>query len=258
MDLTLLVKLTKLGFTIAKGIDTALKEYQKFHGLEETGECDPSTKRSLELPRFCGHPDIIPEKVTIGGMCRWDVPRDSVTGRMLIPWAITAYPPRLDAIIVKSTYTKAWSLWERVCNIQPIFVDDPNRALIQMGTRSIDAVGGILAESELPCGNIKLCRQWYDTNENWVVSDNPTPGQIDLTRVAAHEIGHAMGLNHGPSGNLLAPTYSLSIGTPQAWDIQEMVKRYGEATITSPYPDLITIRIKGSEITIPGYRVTKL
>ena len=94
-----------------------------------------------------------------------------------------------------------------------------------MTTGVIDQSGGTLAWSELPNGNRQLTQK-YDTREQWIISANPTSG-IDAVRVICHETGHALGVGHIQSGNLLAPVYSRQIRKPQSGDVQEMRERYG-------------------------------
>ena len=61
-----------------------------------------------------------------------------------------------------------------------------------------------------------------------MISERPSGGSIDLVRVVAHEMGHALGLPHGPSGNLMQPTVDARIRRPKSWDIAEIQRRYGK------------------------------
>lgn len=248
-----IIKLINLGFKVTGGIKDLIKSYQQYHGLEASGELDSTTLRSIEeAHRFCSHPDVMPEQIGNNGSCRW--PNKDVA------WTIVQGLPNVPNEILKQAYTLAWSYISEVCGLTPFFVSEANKAQVIMGSRGIDNAGGVLAESELPCGNVKVCRQWYDTGENWVISENPTQGQIDLVRVACHELIHALGVNHGPAGNLMAPVYSPMIRKPRSWDIEQLQARYGPPNPINPPPGpgIINITIDGTNITIPGYRVTKL
>ena len=247
MQLTpeLIVKLINFGFKVTDGVNSLLKAYQEFHGLNSHGELDTATLRSIEdSHRFCSHMDIMLEQA----ICKW--PNKDVK------WTIVQGLPNVSNDVLLTAYGLAWSYIREVCGLVPTFVSDSNQAQVLMGSRSIDNAGGVLAESELPCGNVLICHQWYDTLEHWVVSETPSSGQIDLVRVACHEICHALGLNHGPAGNLMAPIYSPTIRKPQSWDIQQLQLRYGPPSV--PTSNAIQSTVDGPNITIPGYRITKL
>lgn len=227
--------------------------YAAFHALASTSDVGDH----LQEPRFCAQPDIMQANAQV---CKW--PTKNVT------WSVLATPPGLEQQAVVEAYTEAFSRWKAVCGINPQYQPGNGQAMIVMGIRAIDGSFGVLAESELPCGNARQCRQWYDSGEQWAIFDGKGPGgrKIDITRVATHELGHAFGMDHIGTGNLLAPVYSESIWTPQAGDIQQMQGRYGPpASIPDPPPpppaggSAYTLRMsKDGVLTIDGYRLTKL
>lgn len=165
-----------------------------------------------------------------------------------IGWYLTGIPPSLDIDSAGNAYRTAWEGWSKVCGIEAVYFDRSSEAmgaynagllhgLVVIGAGHIDGPSGTLAWSELPCGT-RRCKQQYDTGEKWIVHLHPGPppsNRIDLVRVAMHEIGHAIGISHIAAGNLLQPTYSTVIGTPQGGDIAEAVKRYGPP-VAKPAP----------------------
>lgn len=220
-----------------ESIQDALKKYQSFHGLNPTGVLDDTTAVQLKLPR-CGHPDVMAMGT---GVCKW--PMNQVT------WFQAVQLAQLPADRVQAVFALAHQQWADVCGIQPTNVADSSQANITARAGSgpadqLDGPGGILAYSELPCGvagNTQL-HQVFDADENWVESM--------LLAVACHEIGHAYGLQHSTTGNLMAPYYNPAITKPQAGDIQEMVARYGPPQ-PKPTPTPSPSPVDG-EIVIPA------
>lgn len=194
----------------------AIREYQRFHGLEPDGAVGVKTAHTLTRAR-CGLPDFnftAPDVV-----CKWP--------HREISYFVNAKLPGLTPDQVKRAYAQAFGQWAAVCNIEPTPVDRHNEANIyaQSGRgkkHGLDDKGGTLAWSELPCdvtANIQL-DQMFDEAEDWTFSM--------AVAVICHEIGHALGLPHLAKGNLMAPYYDPNVTTPQAGDIREIVDLYGK------------------------------
>jgi hypothetical protein len=209
-----------------------LEEYQEFHGLKPDGNLGPVTLRSLEAPRFCAYPD----KMAIGGVnCRWN--------KRLITYGFKGVLPGVTQEDMRRAMQIAFDRWSAVCNLRAQHAGiGAQTADIIVETGRIDGASGTLAWSELPCsGTDRTLRQKYDNGEPWVLADDVPQYRIDLIRVMCHELGHAIGIEHIGSGNLMAPTYSTRINGPQAGDIREAVARYGPPTATPPpKPDVPT------------------
>lgn len=257
MSALLIRRMFDLGWTAFKSLDKALEnpetleqevsKYAAFYGLSDINDVE---EHILE-PRICGLPDVMPMAASV---CKWPDPE--------ITWDIVAEIKGLSRGQVQEGVTEALNRWKKVCGIRPVFTPGNPNARISVGSRNIDGPMGVLAESELPCGNTRRCRQWYDADEGWAMfNGSGTGNQIDFIRVAMHELGHALGMSHIGAGNLLAPTYSRIINDAQPGDIQEMLSRYGPPlpdVQPPPSTDDFVIRIKGGQLSVDGYRLTKL
>lgn len=199
-----------------KALEAAIKEYQKFHGIEPTGIVEIRTAHEFSRYR-CGLPDF--NLTNADEPCRWPMRRITYFSELNLP-GITDVQASLafDAAIMQ---------WANVCDIEPFRVEEISKANIYAKsgrgrTVHLDDRGGTLAWSELPCGvteNIQL-DQMYDEAESW---------SFDMAvAVMCHELGHALGLPHLNHGNLMAPYYDPNVNKPQKGDIEEIVKLYGK------------------------------
>lgn len=227
-------RLYALGYLTAKRpkpaqLAAALKAFQRDMGLKDDGKLGPQTRRALLDPLlgFCG---VVEHIRTHEGVCKWPTPQ--------VTWTITgSLKPRVSDGDQKAAYGMAWDYWMACCGIEAKYTTNRKTANVLMGSGPIDGSGSTLAWSHLPCGNALQLEQKYGTAETWVLSDNPNRYEIDLVRVAAHEIGHVIGIPHlSDNGALLAPMYNPKVRGPQASDIAEAVKRYGPPKQEPPSP----------------------
>ena len=66
----------------------------------------------------------------------------------------------------------------------------------------------------------------FDKFENWTEIGSDA-GTIGFKTVAAHEIGHALGISHLPAGTLMAPIYNQSIRSPLLPDLDQAIQIWG-------------------------------
>ncbi len=143
----------------------------------------------------------------------------------------------------KDAATRWFAEIAAACDRQFEYTSNPRLANILYTVQRLDGPRGILADMQIPVGNITPDSQMlgrFDDSENSVISETPAEGEIDIYRVGAHETLHALGMGHKPANvaatALIAPTYSRTIRNLQQADIDELIRRYGPSVTSSPPP----------------------
>lgn len=161
-------------------------------------------------------------------------------GRPEITWAVLSPIPALGADVQNKLTELAWSYWSSVCGIRPIRATSSPQVTITTarGTRNgFDGAGGVLAWAYLPGSD-----RWagpslmsFDLEESW--TDAPPSrlraGLIRYVAVCAHELGHILGLDHGPTGDLMQPIYEPTLEMPQAGDKRRAAALYGPPLVSA-------------------------
>lgn len=142
--------------------------------------------------------------------------------------------------------TSAFASWSAVADITFVEVPDDGSAFnaaagafgdIRLGGHAFDGPSGTLAHGFFPpvngasaAGDIH-----FDTAELWKIGFGG-PG-FDIFQVLAHEIGHAIGLDHtAVPASLMNAFYTEAFSGPQADDIAGAVFIYGPAASAPPPP----------------------
>lgn len=125
----------------------------------------------------------------------------------------------------------AFQTWESVADIRFAQLADGATADILVGATTMDGASGTLARAYFPTASSSLGGDIeFDSAERWNIG---TAGGTDLYRVAAHEIGHSIGLEHETAVvALMNPFYSEDVSGPLADDIAGAQTIYG-----APAPD---------------------
>ena len=150
----------------------------------------------------------------------------------------------------KAEIEAAFGAWSSVADITFMEVADLGEAFdtsggsgdIRIGGHAFDGSGGTLAHGYFPpvngvtaAGDIH-----FDIAETWKIGFGG--GGFDIFQVAAHEIGHAIGLHHtGVASSLMNPFYSEAFTGLQADDIAGAQFIYGPAVTAVPEPRTIML-----------------
>jgi len=163
---------------------------------------------------FCGRVETVRDEFKTRP---WPVKR--------ITWNIDTSKSPLPSTQVLEAFRVAWASWAAHLDIEPAFVDKPAEALVYSKFGVYDGSGKVLAWSELADGTETVKHQLYDQDEKWGVFSGSGAG-IDLVRVAAHEIGHVLGLLHdeGKGDALMDPIYSRALRFPTEKDVKRALE----------------------------------
>uniref|UniRef100_A0A8C9ML52 Stromelysin-1-like n=1 Tax=Serinus canaria TaxID=9135 RepID=A0A8C9ML52_SERCA len=178
-----------------------IREMQSFFGLEVTGELNQKTLEMMKQPR-CGIPDIrsysaFPHSPT------WT--KEDVTYRIL------NYTPDMLQADVDEAIARAFQLWSSVTPLRFTRIYGGQADIMISFAAgfhgdfySFDGPGGTLAHAYAPGSGIGGDAH-FDEDENWTKF---TTYGYNLFLVAAHELGHSLGLSHSNVfGALMYPVY---------------------------------------------------
>lgn len=140
----------------------------------------------------------------------WDGPGlDSVA----LTYYIANAPSSLSPAAVDEALRRAMSAWSSVAKIAFTRADQPNLTnSIDFTFGPLDGPGGALAQTWLPddyneepiAGDVR-----FDTAERWEVGNAGGARAYDLVRIAVHELGHSLGLDHSRApGSVMATSVS--------------------------------------------------
>ncbi|KAM4700396.1 stromelysin-1-like [Discoglossus pictus] len=212
-----------------------IKAMQDFFGLNVTGKIDEETMNTIQKPR-CGVPDV--QRFShFDGQPKWQ--------KTTLTYRILNYTPDMPAAEVDYAIARAFKLWSDVTPLNFVKVNSGDAdIMISFGSRShgdffpFDGPYGVLAHAFAPGGDIGGDAH-FDEEETWTLGSKGT----NLFLVAAHEFGHALGLEHSRNSRaLMYPTVSLDVKVDSAQyklsadDVAGVQALYGARKPSDPEP----------------------
>lgn len=181
-------------------IDNKIREMQKFLGLEVTGKLDSNTLEMIRKPR-CGVPDV-GHFTTFPGTPKWS--------KTHLTYRIVNYTPDLPREAVDAAIEKALGVWKEVTPLTFSRMQEGEADIMisfAVGEHGdfypFDGPGATLAHAYPPGSGIHGDVH-FDDDEKWTEKAAGT----NLFFVAAHELGHALGLFHSANPEaLMYPVY---------------------------------------------------
>ena len=138
----------------------------------------------------------------------------------------------LDREAFRNEVRAAFDMWESVANITFTEVDDPSRAGILIGAQ-LEPFGRAFANVSYKPGErepraIEQSLICFNPEQRWKIGFDGNLAVYDIRYTTAHEIGHAIGLDHPVSaGQLMHYRYEEKFRTLQQGDIEGAVLLYG-------------------------------
>lgn len=216
---------------VHSAVQVGLRFFQKFSGLQETGNLDPLTAEVMSAPR-CGVCDVMPLTTDGSLPARWR--KTDLTYRVMNYLPASIVPQSVQDDVFSESFGDRDS-WCEHLEMKWTRVPSDRQADMTILCQRIDGPGNVLAQCELATGRDNPLRMWIDSGEvKWGLVKGSR--EANLFGTVKHELGHGVGLGHLSTSDALMYAYSqTNVVSPQAPDIQAAL-RLGYARRTQPTP----------------------
>ncbi|XP_067641638.1 stromelysin-1-like isoform X2 [Eurosta solidaginis] len=238
----------------------AIKNVQKYGALKQTGKLDNVTLELFTKPR-CGVPDIEGIPYYLTSSTQQSVASSVVRGKRSdseaggsnfmvrdkryvigaptwkkrrLRYFIANWSRKIPKTQVDRDIARALGLWAEYSGLRFERTNDTNADIIVgFGTRyhgdnfPFDGPGNILAHAYYPYemgswgGDVH-----FDEDENWKENSTELADGVDFYAVAAHEIGHSLGLAHSPHYSSIMFPYYKGPGAGTLLDYDDTLAMY--------------------------------
>lgn len=156
---------------------------------------------------------------------------DAINCRSMGPIDPILASSALDREAFRHEARAAFDMWESVANISFTEVDDPSRAGILIGAQ-LEPMGRAFTNVAYKPDNsprsIERSLICFNPEKRWKIGFDGDLNVYDIRYTLAHEIGHAIGLDHPASaGQLMHYRYEERFRTLQPGDIEGAILLYG-------------------------------